>query len=289
MLDNKYGAEVPPLEPAEEEDDPRDVEIARLKAEGIERDKKQAASDARFEQMERDMERRFAANQNQGPQADDMYAAQQELNIKDEELLDPQTAPAAIRRIAEHQAQKLVREQDTKYGSVIGNVASDVFDLKMDRMRSREFFDDLEPLIREYFQDNPTELHVQGKVEEVYERLVGKNYEVLKSRKTSNDELDDDVSSTGQDVTAAKSRVRQQSRVVDAPVRTASPSSRTRREEKKPVVLDDAREAERKRFEGLGVELTPEEWQDIETGNKYPKKFAADIQVGLSKANVDYE
>jgi len=54
-------------------------------------------------------------------------------------------------------------------------------------------------------------------------------------------------------------------------------------------VLDERRESVRKTFEGLGVEITPEEWADIETGKKYPKRYAADIQVGLSKPNVEYE
>jgi hypothetical protein len=284
-MTGRYEADVPPLEQADEED-PRDVEIERLRQEGIERDKQIAAQNARHEQMERDVERRFAANRQQAPAADDMYAAQQELNIKDEELLDPATAPAAIRRIAEHQAQRIAAEQDTKYGGVIGNVASDVFELKLDRMKGREFFEDLEPLMREYFQDNPGELHQPGKVDEVYERLVGKNYEVLKGKST-NDDPETDY--TGGDTTAAKSRYRQQSRVVDAPVRTASASGRAESRGKKPVVLDDARESMRQKFEGLGVSMTPAEYADIESGKKYPKKFAADIQIGLSKPNVDYE
>jgi hypothetical protein len=283
-MTGRYEADVPPLEPADDVD-PRDAEIERLRQEGIERDKQIAAQNARHEQMERDVERRFAANRAQAPATDDMYAAQQELNITDEELLDPKTAPAAIRRIAEHQAMKMAAEQDTKYGGVIGGVAEDVFELKLDRMKDREFFEDLEPLMREYFEDNPSELHVRGKVDEVYERLVGKNYEVLKSRRSTND----DPEPTGGDVTAAKSRMRQQSRVVDAPVRTSSPSGRAGDKSKKPVVLDKAREETRLLFEGLGVEMTPEEYADIESGKKYPKKFSADIQVGLAKPNVDYE
>jgi hypothetical protein len=288
-MTGRYEAEVPPLEQADE--DPRDAEIARLRQEGIERDKQIAAQNARHDQMERDVERRFAANRQNAPAIDDMYAAQQELNIKDEELLDPQTAPAVIRRIAEHQAQKIAAEQDSRYGSVIGNVAGDVFELKLDRMKGREFFEDLEPLMREYFEDNPNELHVHGKVEEVYERLVGKNYEVLKSRRPTNDDPDMDPSEDSHltDVGQAKTRYRQQSRVVDAPVQTSSPSGRAGEKGKKPVVLDQAREENRRLFEGLGVPMTPEEYVDIESGKKYPKQYAADIQVGLSKPNVDYE
>ena len=278
----RYDREEAPLEPA---GNAKDEEIARLIEEGRQRDLKQAAADARFEQMERDVSRRFAENQRNTPPVDEMFAAQQELQIKDEELLDPSTAPGAIRRIAEHQAKRIAAEQDTRYGGVIGNVAGDVFDLKMDKMSNREYFEDLEPLIREYFQDNPRDLHVSGKIDEVYERLVGKNYEALRERHGN----PVDEGGEGSDVSASKSRYRQQSRVVDAPVRTASASGRIDRGGKKAVVLDKAREETRLLFEGLGVEMSPEEWDDIETGKKYPKKFAADIQVGISKANVDYE
>lgn len=286
MYDNRYGREIAEPLDAEPKVDSREEEIARLRQEAIERDKQIAAQNARFDQMERDVSRRFAENKQATPPIDDMYAAQKELNISDEELLDPHTAPAAIRRIAEHQATKLAVEQDRKYGGVIGNVAGDVFELKLDRMKNREFFEDLEPLIREYFEDNPQEIHVQGKVDEVYERLVGKNYEYLKG-KSKNDDVEPEGG--GESASAAKSRFRQQSRVVDAPVRTASPSGRRDAEGKKPVVLDERRESVRKTFEGLGVEITPEEWADIETGKKYPKRYAADIQVGLSKPNVEYE
>ncbi len=284
-VDDRYGAEeLPALEGQKE--DSKDVEIARLTAEGHERDQRQAASDARFDQMEKDVSRRFSENRQVTPPVDAMYAAQQELQIKDEELLDPQTAPDAIRRIASHEAQKLQAQDRQEYGDAIGNIAGTVFDVQMDRMGEREFFDDLEPLIREYFDANPKDVHVKGKIEEVYERLVGKNYEELKKR--AKPASDTSLEATGGDVGQARSRYRQQSRVVDAPVQSSSLADRPK-EGKKAVVLDEAREAMRQKFEGLGVPMTPEEYADIESGKKYPKKFAADIQVGLSKANVDYE
>ena len=281
-VDDRYAADLPQLEDATK-DDPRDAEIERLKAEGHERDQRQAASDARFDQMERDVSRRFAENKQGTPQVDAMYAAQQELKIKDEELLDPQTAPDAIRRIAAHEAQKLNAKDRVDYGNAIGNIAGTVFDVQMDRMGDREFFGDLEPLIREYFEANPKEVHVNGKIEEVYERLVGKNYDELKKRQKPTEDAP-----TGGDVSDSKSRYRQQSRVVDAPVQAGTLSNRPK-EGQKEVVLDQAREDMRQKFEGLGVEMSPEEYADIESGKKYPKKFAADIQVGLSRANVDYE
>lgn len=285
MIDNRYDAE--PQQVDANAPDPRDVELERLRKEAADRDIQIAEQRARFDQMEKDVSRRFAENRQAAPATDDMYAAQQELEIKDEELLDPATAPGAIRKIAEHQAKKMVSERDQVYGGAIGNLAKSVFVVQMDRMKGREFFDDLEPLIREYFEDNPSELHVEGKIDEVYERLVGKNYEVLKAKVKPNTEDSRRDSSLG-DVAAAKTRYRQQSRVVDAPVRTASPSGRLE-PQKKEVVLDEAREAERLRFQGLGVDIPAEEWMEIETGKKYPKKYAADIQVGLARANVDYE
>ncbi len=284
MIDNRYDADLPKLD--ENQPDPRDVELERLRKEAADRDIQIAEQRARFDQMEKDVSRRFAENKQTAPATDDMYAAQQELEIKDEELLDPATAPGAIRKIAEHQAKKMVSERDQVYGGAIGNLAESVFDVQMDRMQGHEFFGDLEPLIRDYFDDNPSELHIKGKIEEVYERLVGKNYEILKGKKQ--EESNELNKNSGRDVSAAKTRYRQQSRVVDAPVQTASPSARPDTQ-KKEVVLDEAREQERLRFQGLGVDISPEEWQDIETGKKYPKKFAADIQVGLSRPNVDYE
>lgn len=289
----RYGADIEPLEDEEEDEGTQSVDREReYREELARRDAQIAATQARLDQMERDVSRRFAENKSSTPKADDMYQAQQELEISDEELLDPRTAPDAIRKIAEHQARKIAAESSGKYDSVVQNMARSTFESNMDRLsRNAEFYDELEPLMREYFQDNPDEMHVAGRVEEVYERLVGKNYSVLRDmKKSTRAELEQADDDGGESISRSKSRFRQQSRVVDAPVRTASPSGRAKSGKKKEVVLDDARERERQRWIGLGIEITPEEWVDIEQGRRYPKKYAADLQVGLGNpGGHDYE
>lgn len=260
-------------------------ELNRLRAEAAERDKQIAVMQARMEQRDQDFNQFERNRSGSGVTKQEMYDAQKELDISDEELLDPSTARAAIQRIAEHVASQQTSQLAKRTGEVLGSLAEEAFESQMSRLEKEDFFEDLEPYIRDYFQAHPEELHVRGRVKDVYERLVGKNYRVLASKTSPSDE----VEGGGETINSSKSRYTQ-SRVIDPSVNTPGPSPRPEPGGKKgKVKLDEARQQVRDKFAAVGVELDDDEWMDIEEGRVYPKRVASDIQVGIADPNVNYE
>jgi hypothetical protein len=283
----KYPNLVPTEEPETEPTvDPRDAEIERLHAEALDRERRDAANEARLEMMERRLGEGYQANQSAptAPDASPSYQAQQELGITDEELLANPTQ--SMRQIAEHVAAKMNAESMQRVGAVVGNLANTTYEMELKELSTHPYYVHLEGQLRDHFRNNPTEYtNNPGAMRRKYNELVGANLTDLQRIQEEATEADISNSTNAAPATRTPSRTR----VVEPnlPVNSPAPGN-VRGTKKEAPVLDSARQELMDTFNAFGLNMNAEEWLEIEEGRALPKKVSADIQVGIAKSNVDY-
>ena len=286
----------PNLVPTEEtpevpEVDPKDAEIERLHAEARERDMASAANDARLEMMERQLAQGYSdrTSAQTAPQASPSYEAQQELGITDEELLANPTT--SMRKIAEQVGVRLNAESMQRVGAVVGNLANSTYEMELKELSNHPYYASLEGSLRQHFRNVPQEYtNSPGSLKKKFNELIGENLTELQRLEVESgaDVANSDAQISGA-TNAAPATRSPRARAVEPSINVSSPSPRTPGPAKGgKVALDDARTEMMETFNAFGLNMTPDEWLEIEEGRALPKKVSTDIQVGIAKANVEY-
>ena len=279
-------------EGVEENVDPsQDEALAAKEAESQElklREAQERAADrARVEQLER-MVRQGFAQRGQPHQANEVAVAKQELGITDQDLVkDPQKY---IEQMAEHIASRKIQESEQRIGGVLSGLVETSFETQLGAMGSHRYYEDLAPILREHFNENPHEKVEAGAVRRRFNELIGANLDELerraKEREGHKAKEDSNLAPDGGQM-RTPTRPRAVEQTVSMPVSQPRGSAR---KERKDDGLNWAREEIMDSFNRkVGLNMTPDEWDDIEGGRKLPIKTSAMIQTGKGKANVNYE
>src|SRR3990167_513122 len=285
---NLAGTEIEETEPtgptSEEVLAAKEAEIQELKAkEATER----SADRARVEQLER-MVRQGFAQRGQPHQANEVTVAKQELGMTDQDLVkDPQKY---IEQMAEHIASRKIQESEQRIGGVLSGLVESTFETQLGSLGSHRYYEDLAPVLREHFNENPSEKYNAGAVRQRFNELIGANLDELERRAKERE---------GEKV-KAESNLAPDGGQMRAPVRpraveqsVSMPVSQPRgsgKKERKDDGLNWARNEIMESFNRqTGLNMDPAEWDDIESGRKLPRKVSAIVQTGKGRANVDYE
>ena len=285
---NLAGTEIEETEPTgptpEEVLAAKEAEIQELKAkEATER----SADRARVEQLER-MVRQGFAQRGQPHQANEVTVAKQELGITDQDLVkDPQKY---IEQMAEHIASRKIQESEQRIGGVLSGLVESTFETQLGSLGSHRYYEDLAPVLREHFNENPSEKYNAGAVRQRFNELIGANLDELERRakEREKDKIKDEsnLAPDGGQL-HAPSRTRAVEQSVSMPV--SQPRGSTKKE-RKDDGLNWARNEIMESFNRqTGLNMDPAEWDDIESGRKLPRKVSAIVQTGKGRANVDYE
>lgn len=243
----------------------------RLQAELRESELAAARAGAKAEAMERFVREGFAQGRSAPPQ--DAVRAQEDLGLSDEDILSDPTGAISKLQAQIRQRDEAMREYQERANSVIGNLAKNSFRSEMQSLSKERYSEWITPYVEDYFRKNPQEAFTDGAVRRVYHELVGQNLselERLQSERTS--------------VPLPRQRV------VEESARFSS-ASEPSGEAKKQLLSDEdefMRVSTNSSFGGKYA-MSPEEWADIRSGKKYPKKIATDIQVRGAKPNVSYD
>src|SRR3990172_265647 len=247
-----------------------------------EMDSRGAAFDARLHEFERGINRQFQSiRQQPHVNQQDAYQAQQVIGLTDEQVLANPTA--AIQAIADSIAQRRAAELARVQAPVLQDLAEQAFEGQLAGLKSHPYWEDLKGAMDDYFAENSSDKYVRGMAKKIFNELIGENLDELQKRTIARQLANE----REQDRTAAEARgnlspVRQRS------VEPAMRSSGNAPVPKPAVKLDDAREAVMRSFNALGVGLTAEEFDGIESGKLSPKKVSIGIQKGMEKPNVEY-
>lgn len=253
---------------------PSEAELAREREAQIQEQLRQseieaAKAQARAEAMEAFVREGFAQGRTQPPP--EAVKAQESLGLSDEDILSDPTGSIARLQEQIRRQEAEMREYQERANSVIGNLAKNNFKGEMQALQKERYGEWITPYVEDYFRKNPEEAFRDGSVRRIYNELVGQNIEEL-------ERLHREKTQTPQ----------QRQKVIEAPTRfSASPEPP--RDEKKSLLSE---EDEFMRLEhnkkSPRYQMTQEEWADIRSGKKFPKKIATDIQVRGAKPNVSY-
>lgn len=228
-------------------------------------------------QLERTIERRMGTAQPQ-PQAQ-MTAeeAQKDLGITQEQLL---TDPSAVQKLTDHiraqtraEMQGAFEAYNEHVSGLMGNLAETTFAAQMNELKAEPYYADLAQIIAEHFEDNPEARGVAGAPRRVYNELVGQNIADLQKLQTAR--------------AAKEEESKASSSSVEPPLRT-NPAPIAGKKTPEAPQLDERREYILQTYNGLGINMSPEEYVGIESGKLLPKKVAADTQRGAMKTDADY-
>lgn len=255
---------------------PSQEELARQREMSLQEDKRQAEleaarAQAKAEAMERFVREAYAHGRSQPQQNPEAQQAAQSLGLTEEIILEDPTR--AIAMIAEEMRRKdeAFREYQSRVNGVVGNLAKSNFKAEMQALHGERFAEWLVPYVEDYFRRNPEEAFQEGRVRGVYNELVGSNYEELER--------------LHREKTAVPG---QRERVVETPIRTTYPAQEAKKADSHGLPEEEAFFLEEMNKRMGQYAMTPEEWADIRSGRKYPKKIATDIQVRGAKPNVSY-
>lgn len=245
---------------------------AQLREELKQKEIDAARAQAKAEAMERYVSEQFAHGRETRPADRDTQRAVNELGLTEEDILnDPAGAIAKISAHMKARDAEMYAYQE-RVNSVVGNLAKNSFRAEMSALKNERFAEWLVPYVEDYFRKNPDEALLDGSVKRVYNQLVGQNYEELERLSKEK---------------GIPPNTRQ--RIVEPGIRTSGYEPAPVKEEK-PVLPEDEMFMlqEHNRKVDPKYKMTPEEWADIRSGKKYPKKISTDIQVRGAKSNVSY-
>mgnify|MGYP001581685329 CR=1 FL=1 len=229
-----------------------------------------ARAQAKAETMERFVQESFARGRSTPP-PQEAISAQETLGLTDEQIL---TDPAwAIAKLQEQiRLERAARaDYQERANSVIGNLAKNSFKSEMGAISKERFGEWLVPHVEDYFRKNPEEAFKDGSVRRIYNELVGQNIEELERLHK------DKVALPNQ----------QRERVVEMPIGYSTMPEPPRKEGNQ-LPEDEAFMLASHNAKSPQYAMTPEEWLEIRTGKKFPKKISTDIQHRGAKPNVSY-
>ena len=233
-----------------------------------------ARAQAKAEAMENYVKQQFEAGRvQQTSQVDkrDAQIAANDLGLTEQDILNDPTA--AIAKISEHMKrrdQELYDYQE-RVNSVVGGLAKNTFRAEMNSLKNERFGEWLVPYVEDYFRKNPQAALNDGEVRRVYNELVGQNYSELEK------------------LSVEKATPPGRERIIEQPIRASSYSPEPPKDDKGKLPEDEMfMLGEHNRKVEEKYRMTPEEWADIRSGVKYPKKISTDIQVRGAKSNVSY-
>jgi len=228
----------------------------------------EAADQARREAYEAAIGQRFAQAQQVAPrqaESAEVYQAQQELGITDEDLAE--NPLENIKKIAEYQAR--VESQKVRDGiaPVMKNLVTQSYQLQLRELSSDPFYEDVGPLVQQYFTANPDQMLVDGRVQSVYYEIVGKNLPELQQRQAARAPVEPPPTRSSKAPEIPSINTPPPGRDV-APLKPAAVGSG----------LTEEKEYLMNIYNKLGADLDPDEWAGIEKGQILPKNRAADWQ-----------
>jgi hypothetical protein len=251
-----------------------------------------AATQARLEQIEKQMEKGFQAR-NAGPESPtptEAHQAQQALGLTEEQvdqMIAEGKGAQAVQMVADQIAANRVAMLSNEFSKVMTPVLKRGHKQEINGLREHPYFDDLEEELRDHFEANPRDMLVEGKVEEKFHELVGKNItrlQTLQGEREARKALEAENADEVDRMEKAPATVNRR-RAVEPPIR---PPSTTPKKQDKKVEVDPVRQELCDIYSGMGYSITPEEFDGIEKGELLPKKMSVDIQLGRRKSNVSY-
>jgi hypothetical protein len=275
-----------PPEPSEEEKKAAEAEEQQRVADAqrqadIQSAKEKAALESRLEQVEKMASRKFEERNVAPPTQSEAYQAQQQLGITDEQLetmISEGKGALAVQAIAEQITQNKLQAYNQEVSQVLGNVVKRGWKGEMAALKDHEYYEDLKDELHAYFDDHPEDMMKEGKVEEEFNRLVGKNLSRLRERSEEREAS----------ARAEEQRIEQEHprrRAVEPPIRTASaPPKKKEKEEPLHPVEEELCAI----YSGMGFDISPAEFKGIRDGKLLPQKSSVGIQLGKRRSNVEY-
>lgn len=242
---------------------------AKLREQELETERAKAKAEA----MEMFVRERFAQGRTEVVQQAPPEArqAQEDLGMTEEEILsDP---AGAIAKLSAYMRAK--NEEEARYrnnaNNVIANLAKSNFKSELQALKNERYAEWIMPHVEDHFRRNPEEAFNEGRVRSVYNELVGQNLQQLEKLERER--------------TIPPPR----ERVIEPSV-SFSPSPEPAKKDEKQILPEDEEfmRLEHNRRVPEHYQMTAEEWRDIRSGKKYPKKISTDIQYRGAKPNVSY-
>ena len=165
-----------------------------------------------------------------------------------------------------------MRDYQERANSVIGNLAKNSFKAEMGALQNERYGEWIAPYVEDYFRKNPEDVFKDGSVRRIYNELVGQNIEELERLHREK----------------AIPPNQQRERVVEMPLGYSSVPEPRSRNDGNTLPEDEAFMLSEHNRKSPQYAMTPEEWAEIRTGKKFPKKISTDIQHRGAKPNVSY-
>ncbi len=230
---------------------------------------RQAATEARLEELSRGVARQPVAQPVASPEAPPAPGLTAEEIQKNPDQ--------ALRLLEDHIRTKAVAEaeqnMEAKYGARFDQLSSHAVAQELEAVKGRKYWGEAEKDVTRYFEDHPTELQ-PGRVEEVYKWFVGENverYQDTHAARTATDSATSEMRAEANAPALTK----------DTPIRRAvTPEEKESGPEPK---LTEEEECVRQEYNLHGANISKKEWVKISQGKIFPKKRATDWDAGFYK------
>ena len=254
---------------------PEDL-AAGERAESARRDQelreRQVATDARLDEISRNVTSRNEQGQFQAPLPAAPPAAP---GLTAEEI--QKNPDQALRLLEDHIRTKAVAEaeqnMEDKWGGKFDQLSSRAITQELEAVKGRKYWGEAEKDVTRYFEDHPAELQ-PGRVEEVYKWFVGENVERYQETHSARSATDSATSEMRAEANAP-------ARSVDTPIRRAV--EQVDKETGPEPKLTEEEETVRVAFNAHGANISKREWVEISKGKIFPKKRATDWDAGFYK------
>jgi len=244
------------------------------------------AIEARLKEKEAEFDQKMAAlaqQRNQVVPQQEVATPQQqaafELGMTEEEIAA--NPGAAMERMKTHMEQRdgQYREAITRAGYVMNNLAQTTHDSQVSSLRDRDFYENAEPMIRAYYEQNPREkIPGMGRTpDEVYNIVIGQNWKQWEKERQAKDPGPDPNLAQPPNLPTGRAPA-----AIETPLRPPGRSGTDTAPKEKEVKLSPEKEKIRKHYNSsFKTNISAAEWVAIESGKVLPKqaKGAADWQV----------
>lgn len=274
--------------PEKKEEDPKpnpeaDLAVERTKREALETIL--AEKGKQWDQMQEQLEELRRNRNNPEPQQQQVDAQTQQalinLGISEEEYASNPTQ--YIQRIQDYMNAMLQAgyQKDQYWNSVATGLSERTHKAEMAALATKDFYKYAKSDIERYYEEHPDH-KIPGmgpSPEEVYERMVGKNWEKYYSKRQEDNPTQ--VEETTPTVVPVEKRTPQG----EVPVRPTAPTGPSIHKKEKEIHLSDAEMEIMNHYNKLdrSLKMTPAEWKAISTGRVLPKQAsgASDWQRGV--------
>lgn len=234
---------------------------------------RQAAYEARLEEMDRSMRRQATP----APTPMTAAKAQEELGLSADDIQkDPDKALKALEdHIRKQAVQEATAEVESRYGGLVSNLSNQAVNLELEQVKNQKYWHEAQAEVARYFEDHPDEM-TPGRVTEVYRWCVGQNHEQYEAAHRERQSKDQ----------ASTSEMRQGANAAAEPPPRRSAGSRLDVDEKGPEPeLTEEEETVRQAYNAHGANISKREWVAISEGRLIPKKRASDWDAGYYKTD----